>query len=119
MTSNGRGTFVAISSVATGVSYTGSMVKMADVTDGASNTYMLGEKYVNPDWYTTGQDLGDNESAMGGDNEDIARWTGFSEGSPLLSADARHARQRRTRAASAARTLPASRWPSATHPCSR
>jgi prepilin-type N-terminal cleavage/methylation domain-containing protein/prepilin-type processing-associated H-X9-DG protein len=85
MTANGQGTFVAIASVATGISYGGSMITVADVTDGTSNTYMLGEKYVNPDWYTTGGDLGDNESALGGDNEDIARWTGYNTNTPVLA----------------------------------
>jgi prepilin-type N-terminal cleavage/methylation domain-containing protein/prepilin-type processing-associated H-X9-DG protein len=85
MTANGRATFVAISSVATGISYCGSMITMADVSDGASNTYLLGEKYVNPDWYTNGGDFGDNESALGGDNEDIARWTGYNDNTPVLA----------------------------------
>jgi prepilin-type N-terminal cleavage/methylation domain-containing protein len=84
LTANARGTFTVIASVATGISYTGSMIAMADVTDGASSTYMLGEKYVNPDWYTIGGDLGDNESAFGGDNEDIARWTGYNADYPTL-----------------------------------
>jgi prepilin-type N-terminal cleavage/methylation domain-containing protein len=75
LTANGRGTFVAVATVATGIAYTGSMTTMADVTDGTSNTYMLGEKYVVPDAYFNGWDLGDNESALVGDNEDIARWT--------------------------------------------
>jgi prepilin-type N-terminal cleavage/methylation domain-containing protein/prepilin-type processing-associated H-X9-DG protein len=75
MTANGQGTFVAIAQLATGVGYSGSMIKMADITDGASNTYMIGEKYVCSDLYFSGSDYGDNESALGGDNEDIARWT--------------------------------------------
>jgi prepilin-type N-terminal cleavage/methylation domain-containing protein len=75
MTANGKGTFIAVASVATGISYTGSMIAMADVADGTSNTYMLGEKYLCPDYYYNGLDLGDNESAMVGNNEDIARWT--------------------------------------------
>jgi prepilin-type N-terminal cleavage/methylation domain-containing protein len=59
----------------TGVIFYGSTIKMADVTDGTSNTYLLGEKYADPDYYTTGEDNGDNEAALSGDNEDITRWT--------------------------------------------
>jgi prepilin-type N-terminal cleavage/methylation domain-containing protein/prepilin-type processing-associated H-X9-DG protein len=74
MTVNARMTFSNVARNATGIVYTGSMVKIADITDGATNTYLLGEKYVNPDWYSTGEDPGDNESAMIGDNSDITRW---------------------------------------------
>ncbi|MBN2217254.1 MAG: DUF1559 domain-containing protein, partial [Pirellulales bacterium] len=58
----------------TGVFHGGSMTTVADIEDGASNTYLFGEKYVNPDDYSTGMDCGDNECAYIGDNEDIVRW---------------------------------------------
>ncbi len=54
--------------------YCGSMVKLADITDGASVTYLLGEKNIGPDWYATGEDPGDSKAALVGDSEDIARW---------------------------------------------
>jgi prepilin-type N-terminal cleavage/methylation domain-containing protein/prepilin-type processing-associated H-X9-DG protein len=78
MTAGARSTFANIDKVATGIMYTGSMVRVADVADGTSNTYLLGEKYVNPDCYTTGADYGDNETALIGDNADISRWSCYS-----------------------------------------
>jgi prepilin-type N-terminal cleavage/methylation domain-containing protein len=57
----------------TGISYLRSQVRMANVTDGASNTYMLGEKYLNPDSYYTGLDPTDNECATAGYDNDTNR----------------------------------------------
>jgi prepilin-type processing-associated H-X9-DG protein len=56
-----------------GISYMRSRVSMADVRDGTSHTYMLGEKYLNPDNYETGIDGGDNENAYTGFNNDTYR----------------------------------------------
>ncbi len=75
LTSAGVQAFSDIAKVANGVIYTGSMIRPADVTDGTSNTYLIGEKYMDNDHYETGQDAADNEAAMIGDNQDIARWT--------------------------------------------
>jgi hypothetical protein len=74
MTIKARNVFEHIAGVATGIFYTGSLIKLADVTDGASNTYLLGEKYLDPDYYGTGQDGGDNESGLSGDNPDNSRF---------------------------------------------
>jgi prepilin-type N-terminal cleavage/methylation domain-containing protein/prepilin-type processing-associated H-X9-DG protein len=60
----------------TGIVYALSTVRAALVRDGLSNTYLAGEKYLNPDHYTTGRDSGDNEMMYIGDNEDITRWGG-------------------------------------------
>jgi hypothetical protein len=48
-------------------------VKPALVKDGASNTILIGEKYVNLDHYVTGIDGGDNENMYVGNDNDINR----------------------------------------------
>jgi len=58
-----------------GVSFQRSEVKISDISDGASNTFLFGEKYLNPDHYTTGLDGADNESMYTGWNNDPFRLT--------------------------------------------
>jgi prepilin-type N-terminal cleavage/methylation domain-containing protein len=58
----------------TGISYFRSKVTVADVSDGTSNTYMVGEKVLNPDLYNTGQGNADNHSTFQGFDRDINRW---------------------------------------------
>lgn len=65
-----------------GLCYQRSRVKVGQVTDGLSNTYLLGEKQVPQRHYLSGQDWGDNESAYGGDDRDLTRFTGW-EHAPL------------------------------------
>ncbi|MBU4397903.1 MAG: DUF1559 domain-containing protein, partial [Planctomycetes bacterium] len=77
MTPTARTAFATIAKVATGIVYMGSLIKIADVTDGTSNTYLVGEKYLNPDDYETGSDPGDNESCWTGENQDMARWSSW------------------------------------------
>ncbi len=77
---NAKTTFTNYAKTATGIVYPGSLIQFSDITDGTSNTYLLGEKYAVPDCYylnasVNGTDYGDNEFAMMGDNEDISRWT--------------------------------------------
>jgi prepilin-type N-terminal cleavage/methylation domain-containing protein len=60
--------------VANGVVFVRSEIPLARVKDGSSNTYLVGEKSLSPDYYETGQDGGDNESMYMGENEDICRW---------------------------------------------
>jgi prepilin-type N-terminal cleavage/methylation domain-containing protein/prepilin-type processing-associated H-X9-DG protein len=58
----------------TGVSYLRSQVELSSVTDGASATYLIGEKYLNPDNYETGTDPSDNLSVYQGYDIDVNRW---------------------------------------------
>jgi prepilin-type N-terminal cleavage/methylation domain-containing protein/prepilin-type processing-associated H-X9-DG protein len=75
---NAKSTFDYIAQWATGIAFCGSTVKLVDVTDGTSNTYLIGEKYMDPDLYSTGMDPADNEDALMGDNADIARWVSWT-----------------------------------------
>ena len=56
-----------------GIMYQNSEVTMGMISDGASNTYLCGEKYVTPDYYNSGQDCGDNETFYSGDDNDNQR----------------------------------------------
>lgn len=69
-----------------GVSYSKSMVRMAEITDGTSNTYLIGEKYCNPDNYANGESPSDSASAYGGHDWCIARWTYGGNGDPARAA---------------------------------
>jgi hypothetical protein len=59
----------------TGVIYGRSEVEVRQITDGLSNTYLIGEKHVPLDHYYTGEDPGDNESLYVGFNNDTCRST--------------------------------------------
>jgi prepilin-type N-terminal cleavage/methylation domain-containing protein/prepilin-type processing-associated H-X9-DG protein len=59
-----------------GISFLRSRITAKQVTDGLSHTLMLGEKYLNPDYYKNGLDGGDCESAYTGWNNDNYRLTG-------------------------------------------
>jgi len=59
----------------TGICYQRSEVRHAHVRDGTSNTYMLGEKYLELGKYTAGNSTGDNENPYTGFNDDLLRTT--------------------------------------------
>ena len=69
----------------TGVVFTHSAVTMADIEDGCSNTYLIGEKYVNPDFYTGPGDSSDNQSWNIGVDWDTVRYTGTTTNAPGTS----------------------------------
>jgi prepilin-type N-terminal cleavage/methylation domain-containing protein len=63
-----------------GVFCPGYPVRMSEIEDGTSNTYLAGEKYVNSDCYifgeTNGNDGADNNAALVGYDKDQIRWGG-------------------------------------------
>ena len=59
----------------TGVIFGRSHVRHRQIRDGLSQTLLAGEKYVDADHYTTGEDFGDNESLYNGFNNDTCRST--------------------------------------------
>ncbi|MCI0332815.1 MAG: DUF1559 domain-containing protein [Planctomycetes bacterium] len=73
----------------TGIMYYRSQTKVAQIIDGTTNTYLVGEKYLFPDAYdgvTSGQPgftFGDNQGLFSGyewDNHRVAYWPGVSAG---------------------------------------
>ena len=67
---------------ATGISYFRSHLTMSDISDGTVNTYLLGEKLVDPESYETGADRGDNEGLLSGFDNDNHRTTYYVNGVP-------------------------------------
>jgi prepilin-type N-terminal cleavage/methylation domain-containing protein len=60
----------------TGVCFQQSVITVADITDGLSNTYYGGEKSLSPDCYSNGQSGGDDDCMWGGNNWDTNRSSG-------------------------------------------
>jgi prepilin-type N-terminal cleavage/methylation domain-containing protein/prepilin-type processing-associated H-X9-DG protein len=61
-----------------GISFAGSLISLAHIRDGATSTYMLGEKYIGPDQYFNGLDDGDDHGMYEGHGVDTYRWGVFS-----------------------------------------
>jgi prepilin-type N-terminal cleavage/methylation domain-containing protein/prepilin-type processing-associated H-X9-DG protein len=59
----------------TGVIFQRSEIRLIEIPHGTSNTYLIGEKYLNPDHYTNGQDPADNENLYTGFDNDNSRDT--------------------------------------------
>lgn len=63
-----------------GIVYQRSKVQLRRVIDGTSHTYLVGEKYLSPDWYSGGsiggrEDFTDSEAMESGNNDDSLRTT--------------------------------------------
>jgi prepilin-type processing-associated H-X9-DG protein len=59
----------------TGICFQRSQIAIKHITDGTSNTYLAGEKFLIIDNYETGYDTGDNETWCTGHNNDNLRTT--------------------------------------------
>ena len=67
-----------------GISFEQSTIRKDDVTDGLSQTLLIGEKYMGTNNYNTGADAADNENQYSGFDNDLYRVTG---GPPPASAN--------------------------------
>jgi hypothetical protein len=67
-----------------GISYERSEVGMRRISDGTSNTYMIGERYIPVTHYETGEWGGDNETWCTGFNNDNYRVTGRLDGTNIV-----------------------------------
>jgi prepilin-type N-terminal cleavage/methylation domain-containing protein len=59
----------------TGISYQRSKIRLASITDGTSQTAMVGEKFKNPDHYLDGLDSYDDQSLFVGHDRDMNGYT--------------------------------------------
>ncbi len=62
-------------STATGVIYLHSRLPMAQIRDGTSYTYFVGERFIDPQHYTDGTPADDDQGWDTGIDHDTARWT--------------------------------------------
>jgi prepilin-type processing-associated H-X9-DG protein len=60
---------------ASGVIFQRSEIRHADVKDGLAHTYLVGEKYVSRNHYSTSGDDGYDQSVFSGVDVDLNRWT--------------------------------------------
>lgn len=63
------------STAASGIVFQRSEIRPRDITDGMSNTYLLGEKFVDPTFYTIYGDEGYDQPFAVGADWDLVRWT--------------------------------------------
>jgi prepilin-type N-terminal cleavage/methylation domain-containing protein/prepilin-type processing-associated H-X9-DG protein len=54
-------------------------ISVTQITDGTSNTLMVGEKRINATYCTSDQQWDDNDGYVGGFQDDVVRWGAFSD----------------------------------------
>ncbi len=72
------GTVNSTSEIATGVMYRASQCTSAMIKDGMSNVYMIGERYLCPDCYSTGTCCDNDQGWDEGYDYDTVRGTGYN-----------------------------------------
>jgi prepilin-type N-terminal cleavage/methylation domain-containing protein len=65
-----------------GISFVNAHLRPVDIPDGLSHTYLVGEKYLNPDNYSTGNDDGDDWCMFSGAQNDICRLCSNEQNNP-------------------------------------
>jgi prepilin-type N-terminal cleavage/methylation domain-containing protein len=71
----------------TGVIYSREGISFAEIPDGLSNTYLIGERYLNPDFYSEGSSPGNDQGWVVGHDFDGFRCTDFRASNPATSAN--------------------------------
>ena len=77
----GKGYFSVWDKLSNGIFYNASETTFADITDGATNTYLAGEKYVFPE--NTPTDWGESWNMYVGYDDDNCRWVGNIDDVPV------------------------------------
>jgi prepilin-type N-terminal cleavage/methylation domain-containing protein/prepilin-type processing-associated H-X9-DG protein len=67
------------SALPNGVVFCRSMTRLRDIKDGVTNTYLCGEKNINPDSYLNATSWGDDMSWDSSLGTDVQRWTGVPD----------------------------------------
>ena len=96
------------------------MVKMAQIKHGASLTYLIGERYLDPDDWLNGVECANDQGWDEGYDYDTDRWTGSNCAVIAATNPMRHARGGRRRHEFRYVRIPtASAWLCATVPSTR
>ncbi len=66
--------YTNFSTVPTGIFSYWAFHRIKEITDGLSKTYIIGEKYVRPEYYEDGRDAGDDQNMYHGLDRDNLRW---------------------------------------------
>jgi prepilin-type N-terminal cleavage/methylation domain-containing protein/prepilin-type processing-associated H-X9-DG protein len=81
-----NGNLATFRSTVTGIFAPFSVITVGQISDGTSSTYLCAEKYLRPEYYYSGEDLGDQLCSFVGDDKDITRWSNDASGVALVPA---------------------------------